>query len=290
MRPLAVFDLDGTLADTRHRLHHLERRPADWDAFFAAARDDPPLPDRPRAAARERPGLRRRLRHRPPGALPGRHPRLAARARAAGGRAARCAAPATAARRGWRRSRCCAGWPGTGRSRWSSTTTSRSATRTRASRLAGPARHVAGSRAGARAGAGGRGAHLSRAGPAPARRALRPAATRAAQDQAAARPGRNGTDPVGRPPSARSARAPPRRDTGGIQPTLTQEHAMCRHVPPARRATLPTRRRGRSPAGRSRGGACSATASSCSTTPVRCCPTAARSRRTARPYRLQPAA
>lgn len=43
MRPLAVFDLDGTLADTRHRLHHLERRPRDWDAFFDAARDDPPL-------------------------------------------------------------------------------------------------------------------------------------------------------------------------------------------------------------------------------------------------------
>ena len=42
-RPLAVFDLDGTLADVRHRLHHLERRPKDWDAFFAAARDDPPL-------------------------------------------------------------------------------------------------------------------------------------------------------------------------------------------------------------------------------------------------------
>ena len=43
MRPLAVFDLDGTLADTRHRLHHLARRPKDWDAFFAAAPDDPPL-------------------------------------------------------------------------------------------------------------------------------------------------------------------------------------------------------------------------------------------------------
>ena len=43
MRPLAVFDLDGTLADVRHRLHHLERRPRQWDAFFDAARDDPPL-------------------------------------------------------------------------------------------------------------------------------------------------------------------------------------------------------------------------------------------------------
>ncbi|MFI6878774.1 hypothetical protein ACIBL6_35605 [Streptomyces sp. NPDC050400] len=41
--PLAVFDLDGTLADTAHRQHFLEARPRDWDAFFAAAPDDPPL-------------------------------------------------------------------------------------------------------------------------------------------------------------------------------------------------------------------------------------------------------
>ncbi|WP_055586057.1 phosphatase domain-containing protein [Peterkaempfera griseoplana] len=43
-RPLAVFDLDGTLADTRHRLPFLDRRPRDWAAFFAAAPQDPPLP------------------------------------------------------------------------------------------------------------------------------------------------------------------------------------------------------------------------------------------------------
>ncbi len=42
-RPLAVFDVDGVLADVRHRLHHVARRPKDWDAFFAAAVDDPPL-------------------------------------------------------------------------------------------------------------------------------------------------------------------------------------------------------------------------------------------------------
>jgi phosphoglycolate phosphatase-like HAD superfamily hydrolase len=41
--PLAVFDLDGTLADTRHRLPFLERRPRDWTAFFAAAGRDPLL-------------------------------------------------------------------------------------------------------------------------------------------------------------------------------------------------------------------------------------------------------
>ncbi|MDF3146054.1 MULTISPECIES: hypothetical protein [unclassified Streptomyces] len=41
--PLAVFDLDNTLADTGHRQHFLERTPRDWDAFFAAAPQDPPL-------------------------------------------------------------------------------------------------------------------------------------------------------------------------------------------------------------------------------------------------------
>ncbi|WP_330262931.1 hypothetical protein [Streptomyces griseorubiginosus] len=45
MRPIAVFDLDNTLADTSHRQRFLERRPRDWDAFFAAAPEDPPLPE-----------------------------------------------------------------------------------------------------------------------------------------------------------------------------------------------------------------------------------------------------
>jgi hypothetical protein len=39
----AVVDIDGVLADVRHRLHHLEGRRKDWDAFFAAAVDDDPL-------------------------------------------------------------------------------------------------------------------------------------------------------------------------------------------------------------------------------------------------------
>ncbi|MGW5430087.1 phosphatase domain-containing protein [Streptomyces sp. NPDC004059] len=42
-RPLAVFDLDNTLADTAHRQHFLEARPKNWAAFFAAAPADPPL-------------------------------------------------------------------------------------------------------------------------------------------------------------------------------------------------------------------------------------------------------
>jgi phosphoglycolate phosphatase-like HAD superfamily hydrolase len=42
-RPLAVFDVDGVLADVRHRLRFVAQRPKDWDAFFDAAVDDPPL-------------------------------------------------------------------------------------------------------------------------------------------------------------------------------------------------------------------------------------------------------
>lgn len=42
-REVTVFDIDGVLADVSHRLHHLERRPKDWDGFFAAAHLDPPL-------------------------------------------------------------------------------------------------------------------------------------------------------------------------------------------------------------------------------------------------------
>ncbi|MFD5026917.1 haloacid dehalogenase-like hydrolase [Streptomyces sp. NPDC058373] len=44
-RPIAVFDLDGTLADTAHRQHFLERPPRDWPGFFAAAPQDAPLPE-----------------------------------------------------------------------------------------------------------------------------------------------------------------------------------------------------------------------------------------------------
>lgn len=39
-----VFDIDGVLADVRHRLHLIEQRPKLWDAFFEAAVDDEPLP------------------------------------------------------------------------------------------------------------------------------------------------------------------------------------------------------------------------------------------------------
>lgn len=42
-RLLAVIDIDGVVADVRHRLHHVEAPPKDWDAFFGAAKDDPVL-------------------------------------------------------------------------------------------------------------------------------------------------------------------------------------------------------------------------------------------------------
>jgi phosphoglycolate phosphatase-like HAD superfamily hydrolase len=51
-RPYAAVDVDGVLADVRHRLAHLAGRRKDWDAFFAAAPDDPPLPEGLAVAAR----------------------------------------------------------------------------------------------------------------------------------------------------------------------------------------------------------------------------------------------
>lgn len=40
---LAAVDIDGVLADVRHRLHHVSTGGKDWDAFFAAAPHDPLL-------------------------------------------------------------------------------------------------------------------------------------------------------------------------------------------------------------------------------------------------------
>ena len=41
-RAAVIFDLDGTLADTRHRQYFLERTPPEWDHFHLACHDDPP--------------------------------------------------------------------------------------------------------------------------------------------------------------------------------------------------------------------------------------------------------
>lgn len=46
------MDLDGVVADTRHRLHLIERSPKDWEGFFAGAVDDPLLPEGAAVAAR----------------------------------------------------------------------------------------------------------------------------------------------------------------------------------------------------------------------------------------------
>lgn len=37
-----IFDIDGTLANASHRLHHLQKQPKDWDAFFGAQHLDEP--------------------------------------------------------------------------------------------------------------------------------------------------------------------------------------------------------------------------------------------------------
>lgn len=40
MRPLAVFDIDGVLADVSHRVHFLEEGRSDWGGFFGSASRD----------------------------------------------------------------------------------------------------------------------------------------------------------------------------------------------------------------------------------------------------------
>ena len=40
---VAVLDVDGVLADVRHRLHHIEGPRRDWDAFFGEVAADPVL-------------------------------------------------------------------------------------------------------------------------------------------------------------------------------------------------------------------------------------------------------
>jgi hypothetical protein len=38
-----VFDIDGTVADIRHRQHHVNKDVPDWDAFFSGSDIDGPL-------------------------------------------------------------------------------------------------------------------------------------------------------------------------------------------------------------------------------------------------------
>ena len=50
-KSIAVFDIDGVVADVRHRLHHLEERHRSWNGFFRAAAGDPLLAEGARLVA-----------------------------------------------------------------------------------------------------------------------------------------------------------------------------------------------------------------------------------------------
>lgn len=40
---MIVFDIDGTLADATHRLHHIQKEPKDWETFYSLAPQDRPI-------------------------------------------------------------------------------------------------------------------------------------------------------------------------------------------------------------------------------------------------------
>lgn len=42
-RPIYIFDLDGTLANGDHRVHHIRGEKKDWRAYFAACELDEPI-------------------------------------------------------------------------------------------------------------------------------------------------------------------------------------------------------------------------------------------------------
>jgi len=37
---IVIFDIDGTLADVSERIHHVKKKPRDWNAFFAGMAQD----------------------------------------------------------------------------------------------------------------------------------------------------------------------------------------------------------------------------------------------------------
>jgi hypothetical protein len=43
MRPLYIFDIDGTLANLEHRLHHIQGDNKDWDMFHGNVSLDAPI-------------------------------------------------------------------------------------------------------------------------------------------------------------------------------------------------------------------------------------------------------
>lgn len=38
-----IFDLDGTICDCSHRIHHIQSEKKDWDSFFADCHKDAPI-------------------------------------------------------------------------------------------------------------------------------------------------------------------------------------------------------------------------------------------------------
>lgn len=45
MKKLFVYDIDGTVANTDHRVAHVRTKPKNWGAFFAAQEKDEPYED-----------------------------------------------------------------------------------------------------------------------------------------------------------------------------------------------------------------------------------------------------
>ena len=37
---IVIFDIDGTLADVSERIHHVEKKPKNWNAFFQGMAQD----------------------------------------------------------------------------------------------------------------------------------------------------------------------------------------------------------------------------------------------------------
>lgn len=42
MKPIVIFDFDGTLCDITHRLHLIQGKTKDWAAFYKACPEDAP--------------------------------------------------------------------------------------------------------------------------------------------------------------------------------------------------------------------------------------------------------
>lgn len=43
MKKAVIFDIDGTIAEINHRLHHIQKEPKDWDKFQEDCGQDEPI-------------------------------------------------------------------------------------------------------------------------------------------------------------------------------------------------------------------------------------------------------